>query len=270
MTLTSGKLTGNVPWTRKKNVYLFPSMSTAYNVRVKEVAQYLQEKVRKHGNRIFVCSYKLGRPEDTWELRAVSAVQLDEPIVHIGLCLGDNVAFLATSTNTVQLFQAPSSLRTWDMCEMPFTDVDLAVRIVIDTVLRCQNANVGYNCHLLENIEHMLCRLLMCSHDELDNHTNDYAFDSPETWCRGVHCSQLVLLVLKRCVERGALEIADPKHKQEFMNVYSHTCLPNPLYRLIDRIWQPSHQNVEYTRQSCALQENMTELESLLDDTIHK
>lgn len=249
-------LGNSIPWSRGHDDYFFFNGWSKYNVSIDHVARHLREKVRAHGNRILVGSYRLQGGRGGWKRRAVSVIQLDEPIVHMGLCLGDNAAFLAVGQD-VSLYQLPAEFCTWNMIELPFADVDLGVRIMIDTVLQCWNCDVQYNCHLLENIEHMLCRLVSSEHGEYDvvvstSTRKDYDFDSPDTWTRGVHCSQLVLLVLKRCIKHGALRIEDQELRDEFMSIYSHTCCPGALNRLLDRMWpQTKHFKVKYDWDSC-------------------
>jgi hypothetical protein len=258
----SPPLSNAIPWSHRQddNDYFFYDSWVKYNVSINHIALNLRKKVLAHGNRIMVGSYRLLGGKEGWKRQAVSMVQLDEPIIHMGICLGDNVAFLSVG-DSVSLYQMPPEFCTWEMRELPFADVDLAVRIVIDTVLQCWDCDVGYNCHLLENIEHMLCRLIWSEHGEYDYYYSakttattrgDYDFNSPDTWRRGVHCSQLVLLVLKRCVKHGALKIEDPGLEEEFLSVYSHTCCPGPMDRLIDRVWpQTKHFKVKYDWKRC-------------------
>lgn len=263
-------LGNTIAWSRGQdaNDYFFIDELKMYNIAAERVANHLREKVKANGNRIFFASYKVNHVRDGWKLKAISAVQLNnEPVVHAGICLGDNVAFLAIGDG-VNLYQQPSSFCTWDMCELPFTDVDLGVRIVVLTVLECWEYEVQYNCHVLENIEHMLCRLMSKEHKECDVDTSgDYDFDSPQTWTKGVQCSQLTLLVLKRCVKHGALEIADATLKEKFMGVYSHTCCPGFLHRLVDEVWpQSTHYSVKYNWKTAYadFRERPTQMENLL------
>ena len=245
-------MTSKIPWTTDPGDYFFFSSDCSYNVKFKHISDNLRAKVKANGDSISVASFRLQPINDEMEIRAISAVQLNDPIVHMNLCLGENVAFLSAGDDSVGLYQLPSRFRQWDSCRLPFCDVDLGVRIAIDTAIQCQRCNVNYNSHALQNIEHMLCRLWMSDHGECDCNTQgDYDFDKPDTWKHGVSCSQLVLLVLKRCVTHGAIRIADGDLRNEFMSIYSYTCMPGALCRLIDRIWSPKHTGVRYTWDNC-------------------
>jgi hypothetical protein len=244
--------TNHIPWSTDFGDYYNIDLNSSYDVNFKKIADHLREKVKANGDCIYVASFRLKPINDDIEVIAVSKVQLDDSIVHMNLCLGDNVAFLTAGDYSVGLYQLPSRYRRWEMCRLPFNDVDLGVRIVIDTVIQCKQCDVNYNSHMLKNIEHMLCRLVMSSHGECDcNLQGDYDFDKPDTWKHGVNCSQLVLLVLKRCVMHGAIGIDDKDLKNEFLSIYSYTCMPGALYRLIDRIWSPRHTDVQFTWDDC-------------------
>jgi hypothetical protein len=259
-----------IPWSHTLDDYFFRQSNVhEYNVSIESVATRLLEKVKNNGNRIFVGSYQITGNHESSELRYVSLAQRGDPVVHTGICLGDNVAFLTVSTSAIMLLQTPSSFRLWDMCELPIQNVDQAVRIIIDTVLRCWKSRVAYNCHFLENVEHWLCRLMKKNHAECDSMQDDYDFDSPDTWKRGVQCSQLVLLVLKRFIKHKVLLIEDQERCKEFMSVYSHTCCPGPLCRLINRTWNPEHFSVEYNRDVCfkTFDTTKTQLHDLTDDS---
>ena len=64
----------------------------------------------------------------------------------------------------------------------------------------------------------------------------DYDDERPETWGKGVICSQLVLLFLKRCVRHGILELSEAD-KLVLLCTYSHTCLPKQLKDMVCRLW---------------------------------
>ena len=245
-------MTNHIPWTTDQGDYFIFSSDCSYDVRFKRISDHLRAKVKANGNCISVMSFRLRPIIDEMEIRAISAVQLNDPIVHMNLCLGDNAAFLSAGDDSVRLYQLPSRFRQWEMCLLPFCDVDLGVRIMIDTAIQCQRCNVNYNSHALQNIEHMLCRLWTSDHEECDCNTQgDYDFDEPDTWKHGVSCSQLVLLVLKRCVKHGAIRIADENPRNEFMSIYSYTCMPGALYRLIDRLWTTTHTRVRFIWDNC-------------------
>jgi hypothetical protein len=214
---------------------------------MEHVVQGLIAAVKATGNCIMVGSYEYKDRPVTLEHRMISAVQLGDPMLHIGLVLGNVVGFMAIIGDHVEIVQIPTDFCPWEMRILPVEDVELAVRIAVDTLRKCCLNGVKYNCHTLENVEHMLSRLLNI-HEECDSGTEfDYDFDEPSTWRRGVHCSQLVLLTLKRFVLRGALKIGDEGRRREFMSVYSHTCTPGALSRLMERTWPIQHLQIDFT-----------------------
>lgn len=217
-----------------------------FNINKQHVVERLIEMVKANGNCIMVGSYLMSGDNVSTECRMIEAVQLGDPMMHMGVVLGNNVGHLCVSDRQVKIQQCPTSMcETWDMRVLPFVDVELGVRLIVDITRKCQRGGVAYNCHLLENIEHMLSRLLDPGHGESDSGTaGDYEIDSPETWKRGLHCSQLVLMVLKRCVLHGALVISDANLRQRFMDTYSHTCTPAILSNIIARTWKEEVKHV--------------------------
>jgi hypothetical protein len=159
----------------------------------------------------------------------------------------------------VSLSQMPTGRHIWEVQTLPFNPqhIERAVRLIVDTVLQCRKCHAHYGIHPVENMQHAMCRLFghplydsssssqspaHAQHNE-DNHNNtnantkDYDFNRPNTWDRGIQCSQLILLVLKRCIVCGFIQIDDAKKYHEFMGVYSHTCLPGALDLLIRNTW---------------------------------
>ena len=217
-----------------------------FNINKQIVVERLIEMVKANGDCIMVGSYLMSGDKVSTECRMIEAVQLGDPMMHMGVVLGNNVGHLCVSGNQVKILQCPTSIcETWDMRVLPFVDVEVGVRVIVDTARKCQRGGVGYNCHALENIEHMLSRLLNPQHGESDSGTvGDYEIDAPETWKRGLHCSQLVLVVLKRCVLHGALVISDTGLRRKFMDTYSHTCTPAILSDIIARTWKDEIKHV--------------------------
>ena len=236
-----------IHWLNKSTYewYILNSWPT-FDIEMENVVMGLIAAVKATGNCIMVGSYAYTDRPVTMEHRMINAVQLGDPLLHMGVVLGNAVGFLATGGGNVDIVQIPTEFCPWEMRVLPVEDVELAVRIAVDTSRKCNRAGVKYNCHMLENLEHMLSRLLnIYYHEECDHGTEfDYDFDDPDTWRRGVHCSQLVLLTLKRYVLRGALKIKDEERKQEFMSVYSFTCTPGALSRLIERTWPGNIQHL--------------------------
>jgi len=235
-----------------RDAFVLESGNPELQIWNSSVVQKLIDLVKANGDCIMVGSYMIPEDEPTMEHRAVYAVQLGDPMLHIGVCLGHNVGFLGVWHDSVGILQFPPRLGEWDMRVIPFADVERGVKVIVDTAQKCKVAKVRYGVHYLENIEHMLSRLLFPSHGELDKGSaQDYDFESPETW-RTLCCSQLTLLVLKRCVFYGALEIEDGELREAFMSAYSHTCTPAALSRLISRTWRRiEHRYPDYRWEDC-------------------
>jgi hypothetical protein len=109
-------------------------------------------------------------------------------------------------------------------------------RLGVDMVRRCHKGDVCYKGHLWKNLECGACRALY-RRDLADRWVcgDDYDEERPETWTKGVHCSQIVLLFLKRCMRHGAL--APARDSLLFMGTYSPTCMPAHLRALLDLMW---------------------------------
>lgn len=230
-----------MPYHLFKDVDSFENVGNALSVS----CEHTVKELIANCSGIMVGTYKLPSVNPGREYLAISAVQCGDPIVHMNLCLG-NVAMLAMCGH-IRMLHLPAADCEWDMCLLPFLDVELGIRIMVDTVLR--GKYVEYNCHMLENIEHMLGLWFLQDHANPDSCKGDVDYDEPETWTRGVQCSQLTLLVLKRCIHHKALSVTDTNLENEFMHVYSPTCTPGALYRLIDKVWPESkHKTVRYNR----------------------
>lgn len=53
-------------------------------------------------------------------------------------------------------------------------------------------------------------------------------YNSPETWTKGVFCSQVVLLLLKRMLECDCVRM-----DRQLMAIYSRSCSPNTLFHVL-------------------------------------
>ena len=171
----------------------------------------------------------------------IRAVQLGAKTMHTCLQLGNSVAFLeVTSDRGLVLSQFPSGNHIWKTCNLPidYCDIEKAVRIVVDTVLQCPETY--YDAHTALNFQHAMCRLLDKKHPILDKNnalcSDDYECEDCEGWS-GLQCSQLVLLMLKRFVTHGVLDLNHRK-RAYFMSINSHTCLPDALWHLVtEKLW---------------------------------
>ena len=105
---------------------------------------------------------------------------------------------------------------TWELlADLPFRNAGDAMALAAD----CARAEVPYHVALHPRKE------------------EDFDPERPDTWTPGVHCSQAVLLFLKRCVTHGVLRLDAP---EALMATCSHTCLPAHLRALLLRSHCPS------------------------------
>ena len=172
----------------------------------------------------------------------IRAAQMGAKTIHSCLQLGNSVAFLeVTSERGLVLSQFPSGNHLWKTCDLPidYFDIEKAVRIVVDTVLRCPETY--YDPHTALNFQHTMCRLLDKKHPIFDKNnalcSDDYECEDCEGWS-GLQCSQLVLLMLKRFVTHKVLKL-ERRKLAYLMSINSHTCLPDALWHLItENLWQ--------------------------------
>lgn len=192
-----------------------------------------------------------------FEYAAITAVELGSPIVHCEVYLGDHVARIVSGdiAGGIGLVQSPSEERDiWELISLPFKNPRKAFELALDiivvhrrhtptgsTTARFFEEYFKLNFHPWETLQHFMCRLLVVGHGEndFDASGKDYDEERPGEWTRGVHCSQLVLLFLKRCVRAEALYIP-PEHRRRFLSVYSFTCMPSGLNALLKEIWKDS------------------------------
>ena len=205
------------------------------------MVERLIDTVRKNGNCIRLAQYRRDpQGGDTTEAKFLSMVQLWGDVIHCNLCLGEGVTFLGEYPEFgVAFSQIPCGRHLWEAKTLPFAPecIEDAIRIMVDTVRKCQGCGAYYGTHPVENVQHALYRSMQSTHALYDLGAPDYDCDKPETWTSGLHCSQLVLLVLKRCITSGLLRIEDPHTLATFMRVNSHTCLPTALDLLVRETW---------------------------------
>jgi len=192
-----------------------------------------------------------------FDYAAVTAVELGSPIVHCEVKLGDHVARMVFGElpGGVGLAQSPPVERDiWELISLPFKNPRKAFELALDIVVAHRRRTPAVsttaqffeeyfklNYHPWETLQHFMCRLLVGGHGEndFDASRKDYDEERPGEWTRGVHCSQLALLFLKRCVRADALHIP-PEHRRRFLSVYSFTCMPCGLNALLKEIWKDS------------------------------
>ena len=105
---------------------------------------------------------------------------------------------------------------TWEVvADLPFRSAGDAMAIAVD----CARAETPYH--------YSAGRVLMM---RWPHPKKDLDPERPGTWTPGVHCSQAVLLFLKRCVLHGVLRLRAP---DALMAACSHACLPSHLRALL-------------------------------------
>lgn len=198
-------------------------------------------KLIQRNNCISVAVYYSADAVNPFKTGLIHAAQMGADTMHSCLQLGDGVAFLEVhGKRGLILSQLPSGNHIWTTYKLPIneSDIERAVRIIVDTVLRCPMTY--YDTHPVLNFQHAMCRRFEKNHPILDTNKgigcDDYDCEDCEGW-RGLQCSQLVLLVLKRFVIHGVLRL-DVGKRDYFMSINSHTCLPDALLNLVaTRMW---------------------------------
>ena len=221
-----------------------------FDVEKEETVQHLLSAIHERGDKIYIgFTYYNPKLESFWEGDVIKLAQFGQKhnnICHASVWLGEHVATLAASSaNGISITGSPLTYGQWELVSLPFTNIPLAFRIAVDISNECSKMGIHYESQTNSVLMHILARLLIPGHKEDSNVQGDYDPDSPKSWLQGVHCSQLVILFLKRCVLHGALYI-HPKHRERLLNTYSFTCLPASLRVLLAGIWGGSSEFQDY------------------------
>ena len=183
----------------------------------------------------------------TVEYTAIRAVEFGSPVVHSDVFFGDHVARLIVTDKGIDMVQSPPEDRdVWEMVSLPFTDPHKALEIGVETLKRSYTQDNAmfmkpiavFNYHPWEMMEYFLRRLAANRNPNDFHRHDDYNEERPDEWVRGLHCSQFVLLFLKRCVNAGVLPIHNKEHKERFLKLHTFTCLPSALRVIVKEIWQ--------------------------------
>lgn len=214
-----------------------------FDVSKQDTVQHLLSAIRQRGDRIYIgFTYYDQTSDRNSDEDIIQLAQFGGNICHSCVWFGEHVTTMAAG-DAISMVQSPLNYGRWELVSLPFTNVPLAFKIGVDIVLKCNNNNIGYNDQRWSVLMHMVARLLIPGQKEVTG--TDYDPDKPETWTHGVHCSQLTLLFLKRCVLHSALYIA-PQHRERLMLTHSFTCLPVSLRALLAGIWGGSGQFRDY------------------------
>lgn len=221
-----------------------------FDVSKEDTVRHLLTAIQQRGSKIYIGFAFYDRRKE-WDLEeeTIQLAQFGSDMYHSCVWFGEHVTSLAAGSELgVKMVQSPMNYGRWELVSLPFTDVALAFRIGVDIVNKCNEKNIRYNDNRWTILMHIMRRLLIPGYRTetgIEYVKRDYDPDKPETWIHGVHCSQLVLLFLKRCVLRNALCIP-PQYRDEFLQTYSYTCLPVDLRVLLWKIWGGDGQFRDY------------------------
>ena len=214
------------------------SVDVRFNVTKEATVQHLLSAIQQRGNRLYIgFTYYNPKQEKDFEEDVVQLAQFGKNICHSCVWFGEHVCTLAADSRTgLIMTQSPLNYGQWELVSLPFTNVPLAFRIGVDIVIKCNAEGIHYTPQTWQVLWHVMTRLFVPGSGKDENPHTDYDADKPETWTKGVHCSQLTLLFLKRCIIHNALYIPS-RHRGDFLNIHSFTCLPARLRALMAGVW---------------------------------
>jgi hypothetical protein len=212
-----------------------------FDIGKEETVQHLEEAIRQRGNRLYIgFTFYDPKIEQDFDEEVVKLAQFGKNICHSCVWFGEHVTTMVVgSQRGVIMAESPANYGRWELVSLQFANVPLAFRIGVDIVAKCNWKGIHYEPQTWQVLWHVLTGLFVPGGSRGGEDTGigaDYNPEKPETWTRGVHCSQLVLLFLKRCVLRGALPIP-PQQRDRFLRIHSFTCLPARLRALLTEIW---------------------------------
>jgi hypothetical protein len=165
----------------------------------------------------------------------------DYPFGHAEIWFGNNVSrVVQTEWGAFFTTLEQEKLRhDGDLITLPCKDPAVAFHIIHDLIHNPRHSRISYGMYLLKLTNHILAQLLDVDDlVEVDHPPDELDPLNPFSWKNGVFCSQLVLLCLKACVLKDAIQIDDEDRKHRFLNTYTHTCMPNDLLHLVTETWQ--------------------------------
>lgn len=226
-------------WDMYKTYFTGRSGEVRFDVTKEATVQHLISAINQRGSRLYIgFTYYDPKTERDFEEDVIQIAQFGKNICHSCVWFREHVTTLATSTEEgIVMTQSPLEYGKWELVSLPFCNVPLAFRIGVDIVLKCNKEDIHYEPQTWHVLCQMLTRLLVPgSRSEGASYDWDYDPEKPETWTRGIHCSQLTLLFLKRCVVHNALFIPN-QHRRRFIGINTFTCLPAMLRALLTEIW---------------------------------
>ena len=223
-----------IRYDKEFNLYILDTITSnarAYNV--------IQSLIESRSASVYIAFYRRP-PFYSWDQTALYLAQNCDTLAHSAIWFGEDIAEIMISSNYGIAFKTlpPDPDVEWELIALPFNGTEAVVKafeIANYIVIQTSKQYIGYGYRALRVIESALLRLIgkldyTCAEDDFD-------YRHPETWIGGVHCTQLVLLFLKRCVEEGLLPIQCSKKRQHFMNLNSHVHMPCDLMKLLADLW---------------------------------
>jgi hypothetical protein len=212
-----------------------------FNMHLQKTVDHLWSFIQARGSKIYIgfeFYYHDISESLSAEYAVISAIEFGESIVHTEVYFGDHVCRMITGDNGIQMMESPSPYhKIWELVCLPFNDPQKAFHIGVDITQK--GAPIHFHYHPMQMVEHFIGRLFIPGHGDLDimmGKGPNYDETDPTTWVNGVHCSELVLLFLKRCVREEALQIP-LEHRRRFLSINTATCLPSCLRKLLHEIW---------------------------------
>ena len=227
-----------IRYDKEFQLYILDTVSS--NARAYSVIQSL---IETRSASINIAFYRRP-PFYSWEQTALYLAQNCDTLAHSAIWFGEDIAEMMISDAYGIAFKTlpPDPDVEWELFRLPFNGTEAVVRafeIANYIVIQTSKQYIGYGYRALRVIESTLFRLIGKQECMLDCTEDDFDYRHPETWIGGVHCTQLVVLFLKRCVEEGLISIHCHKKRQHFMNLNSHVCMPCDLMDLLIDLWDP-------------------------------
>ena len=197
---------------------------------------------------IYIAFYRRP-PLYSWDHTALYLAQNGDTLAHGAIWFGEDIAEVISSCAFGIALKAlpPEPDLTYQLIRLPFKGNEATVKafehanFIINETSR---KYIGYGYKTLRVIEATLLRLIGKQGCMQDSTEKDFDYNFPASWIGGVHCTQLVLLFLKRCVADDLIEIECEETRNHFMNFNSHLCLPCDMMALLEEVWGPKLQRI--------------------------
>lgn len=216
---------------RLTDTYIF---DTVYHTAA---AKRITEEITRHNGKVNIIFTRTTNLTDILRKDGLQIETLPRIWGHSELWFGTNIARMVINTWGVVMLPLRIKSSNLDVVTLPFNSVTKAFEIACNICRQTFLREIGYDIQLLAVSHHLLAQLLGMKEEHAENNNDDYNPSDPASWTQGVFCSQVVLLFLKECVNQNAISIPDEHKRLRFMSVYSKTCLPRDLKRLLQETW---------------------------------